>query len=284
METIKKLEFPDGSYISYKHTMCPSMATVVCPGGFSSEMKGQKATSLFDFCASKDIDCVVFDYPGHGISSGDFCEYTLSDWYSSCCKVIEAVTKKPLLLVGTSMGGWIMLHMAIKYSERILGAIGLAVAPDFTETLSISPYEKEEFLATGKVSSYVKRMCRLLGMSTEMGNLESQRMSAEEYKSIFETERVTIQKNGRPHTITPQLKEDGKRHLLLDKERIPVHCDMVLVHSIMDDTVPYTTSLTVAEKVLSRNIDVHLIKSSNHLLNDEEPLRIAFESIERFIR
>ena len=284
MSIVNRLKFPDGSHISYMHTMLSSSATVVCLGGFSSEMKGRKATSLHDFCVSQNIDCVIFDYLGHGVSSGVFGDYSISDWVRNCCQVIEATTKKPLILVGTSMGGWIMLHVAAKYSERVLGMVGLAVAPDFTEELCMSLLEKEEFLVTSRVTSYVRRICRYLGMSPELGNKESLRIDHVESKRIFETQKITILKGGRPHTITPKLKEDGKRHMLLDKEYIPIHCDTVLIHSIADDTIPYTASTSVAEKVLSKNVHVHLIKSSDHLLNDAEPLEIAFEAIRRLIK
>ena len=284
MGIVSRLELPDGSHISYMHTMCASPATVVCFGGFSSEMKGKKATSLYDFCVSQDIDCVVFDYLGHGVSSGVFGDYSISDWYMNCCQVIEAITKKPLILVGTSMGGWLMLLVAAKYSARVQGLVGLAVAPDFTEELSMNSLEKEEFLTTGFVSSYVKRMCRCLGMAPELRDEESLRIDREESKRIFETQKITIFKGGRPHTITPKLREDGKRHLVLNKEHISIHCDMVLIHSVADDTIPYTASISVAEKALSKNVRVHLIKSSDHLLNDPEPLGMAFEAIKRLMR
>ncbi|WP_249549050.1 alpha/beta hydrolase [Anaplasma phagocytophilum] len=280
---IKYLTLDNGSAIAYKHNERQSNATVVCMGGFSSEMHGVKGSALFGHCLAEDIDCIVFDYLGHGVSSGDFKQYSICDWYKNCCHVIEALTQKPLILVGTSMGGWLMLRIAMSYASRILGLVGFAAAPDFTETLEISADEKRETENTGFATSYVKRMCGLLGLSQELCNDTIHSLSREKSLHILQTGEVTILKNNRSYTITPRLKKDGKNYLLLDMPEIPIDCDTVLIHSIADKVIPYSSSLSIAEKIRSKNVSVHLIKSSDHLLIDDQPLKVAYSAIRNLI-
>ncbi|ABD44023.1 alpha/beta hydrolase [Anaplasma phagocytophilum] len=280
---IEYLKLDDGSSIAYQHNKKQSNATVVCMGGFSSEMHGAKGSALFSHCSAEDIDCIVFDYLGHGVSSGDFKQYSIRDWYKNCCHVIESLTQKPLILVGTSMGGWLMLRVAMSYASRIHGLVGFAPAPDFTETLEISAEEKQEIENTGFAISYVERMCGLLGLSQESRNATIRSLSKEKSLHILQTEEVTILKNNRSYTITPRLKEDSKNYLLLDMPEIPIDCDTVLIHSIADQVIPYSSSLSIAEKIRSKNVSVHLIKSSDHLLIDEQPLKVAYSAIRNFI-
>src|SRR5690349_1972841 len=103
--------------------------------GFRSDMSGTKATFLDEFCATRGLGYVRFDYSGHGESSGRFEEGTIGTWVEDAVAIIDRVTEGPLLLVGSSMGGWIMLLAALARPKRIAGLVGLAPAPDFTEAL-----------------------------------------------------------------------------------------------------------------------------------------------------
>ena len=98
-------------------------------------MSGTKATFLDEFCATRGLGYVRFDYSGHGESSGRFEEGTIGTWVEDAVAIIDRVTEGPLLLVGSSMGGWIMLLAALARPKRIAGLVGLAPAPDFTEAL-----------------------------------------------------------------------------------------------------------------------------------------------------
>ncbi|MDB1135538.1 alpha/beta hydrolase [Candidatus Anaplasma sp. TIGMIC] len=249
-------------------------------GGFTSEMRGPKASHLFGYCDAQNIDCVVFDYLGHGSSGGDFNQCVLSDWYKSCCHLIENVTSKPLILVGTSMGGWLMLRVAMAYANRVKGLVGMAAAPDFTETLDFTDSEILEVTVKGHAGSFVRRMGGLIGLPPGLSNAAADGLSREDSETILSARTVTLEKHGRSYTISPRLKNDGKNHLVLETDEIPIDCDIVLIHSIIDTVIPYESSISIAEKVRSRNVDVHLIKSSDHLLNDPEPLSIAYCAIQ----
>ena len=96
-------------------------------------MAGSKATALFDHAAARGRAALLFDYAGCGQSGGDFAEETLASWLGDALAVIDALTAGPLLVIGSSMGGWLMLHVALTRADRVAGLIGIAAAPDFTE-------------------------------------------------------------------------------------------------------------------------------------------------------
>src|SRR3954468_23363583 len=109
--------------------------TVVFLPGFRSDMTGDKATALAAFCAEQGLAMLRFDYSGHGASSGDFLDGTIGAWAADALASIDALTSGPLILVGSSMGGWIALLAALARPERMAGLIGIAAAPDFTQRL-----------------------------------------------------------------------------------------------------------------------------------------------------
>ena len=107
-------------------------------------MAGTKATFLDDLCAARGLGYVRFDYSGHGASSGRFEDGTIGAWAEDAIAIIDRVADGPLVLVGSSMGGWIMLLAALARPDRIAGLVGLAPAPDFTEALIWNRLSDEE--------------------------------------------------------------------------------------------------------------------------------------------
>ena len=132
----------DGGTIAYRQ-IDGKPPCVIFLGGFMSDMSGTKAVELEHHCRSVGQAFLRFDYRGHGESSGDFKDATISHWLSDALAVIDACTCGPLILVGSSMGGWIMLLAALARSERIAGLIGIAAAPDFTRDLMWDQFSKE---------------------------------------------------------------------------------------------------------------------------------------------
>ncbi|WP_249549049.1 alpha/beta hydrolase [Anaplasma phagocytophilum] len=245
MGTEKILKLDDSSYIAYKQLDFGGRVSVVFLGGFMSNMQGTKATAIFDYCMSHKINCTVFDYFGHGNSSADFKDCTLSYWKQCCDNVVELLTETPLVLVGSSMGGWLALLTALSFPERVKGLVGLASAPDFTETINMSPEERDHLTFVGHVELHSKEDCSYI--------------------------------------ITQKLLLDGKNHLLLDRAEIPLDCPIVLIHGMADFVVSYQTSVAIAEKVRSNNVEVHLIKDSNHGLHDSKALPIVLGSIGKMV-
>jgi len=106
--------------------------TVVFLPGYRSDMTGDKATALAVFCAERGHAMLRFDYSGHGSSGGRFEDGTIGVWTEDALAVIDRLTEGPMILVGSSMGGWIALHCALARRDRTGALVGIAAAPDFT--------------------------------------------------------------------------------------------------------------------------------------------------------
>jgi pimeloyl-ACP methyl ester carboxylesterase len=161
---------------------------VVFLPGFRSDMQGSKALALREHCAATGRALLRFDYSGHGASEGRFEDGTIGQWAADAIAALDALTEGPQLLVGSSMGGWIALLMARARPERVAGLIGIAPAPDFTETLmwpAFTAAQRAEIMERG-----------VLHLPSEYGE---------------------------PTPITRALIEDGKRQNVLDAP-IPLTC------------------------------------------------------------
>jgi len=104
-------------------------------GGFRSDMTGTKASFLQDLCEEQGQSFVRFDYRGHGASSDTFENGTFGDWLADALSILDHLTQGPQVLIGSSMGGWIMLQAALKRPKKVCGLIGIASAPDFTRDM-----------------------------------------------------------------------------------------------------------------------------------------------------
>ena len=126
------LTTPQGRRIAY-YRRAGRGPGVVFLGGFRSDMEGTKALHLDAWAARAGRAFLRFDYSGHGQSSGDFLDGCIGDWAEDAAAAIDALTEGPQVLVGSSMGGWIALLTAKAMPGRIVGLVGIAAAPDFTE-------------------------------------------------------------------------------------------------------------------------------------------------------
>jgi pimeloyl-ACP methyl ester carboxylesterase len=213
--------------------------------GFRSDMSGAKATFLDDFCAVRGLPYVRFDYSGHGQSSGRFEDGTIGRWAEDAIAIIDRVAEGPLILVGSSMGGWIMLLAALARPHRVAGLVGIAPAPDFTEALiwrGLTDSERRRLMATGRL----------------------------ERPSDYSEE---------PTIITRALIEEGRRHLLLSAP-VGIHCPMRLLHGMQDPDVPYRLSLELAERIASHDVRVTLVKNGDHRLSRPDDLALLGATIE----
>ncbi|HVC55904.1 MAG TPA: alpha/beta fold hydrolase [Stellaceae bacterium] len=195
-------------------------------------MNGTKALFLEDYCRRRGRAFVRFDYFGHGASSGDFAHGTIGRWRDDATAVIDSLSAGPQILVGSSMGGWVMLLAALARRQRIAALVGIAAAPDFTEELlwpRLDPAQRREIAERGAVV--------LPSEFDPAGYLYSR-----------------------------ALIEDGRRHLLLGA---PIALDMPvrLLHGLADRSVPWRLSLRLAERLASRDVAVTLIKDADHRLS-----------------
>lgn len=232
----KILARPDGATIAY-HRLSGATPGVVFLGGFRSDMTGTKALFLEDYCRRRGRAYLRFDYFAHGASSGDFGLATITRWRDDAIAAIDSLTSGPQILVGSSMGGWIMLLAALARPERIAALVGIAGAPDFTEEL-LWP--------------------RLS---------EAQRAELAEYGSVLRPSEY----DAGGYLYTQALIEDGRNHLLLGAP-IPLEVPVRLLHGLGDESVPWQLSLRLADKLVSRDVAVTLIKHGDHRLSTDADL------------
>jgi pimeloyl-ACP methyl ester carboxylesterase len=236
MSTAAILPRPGGATIAY-HRLAGSAPGVVFLGGFRSDMTGAKALFLEDFCRRRGCAFVRFDYFGHGSSSGDVSLGTIGRWAEDATAVLDSLTEGRQILVGSSMGGWIMLLAALARTERVHALVGIAAAPDFTEDLlwpRLTEAQRRELRETGAL------------------------ILPSEYDPAGYTFRL-------------ELFKDGKRHLVM-REPIALDCPVRLLHGMRDDSVPWQTSLSLAERLDSRDVAVSLVKDGDHRLSSEADL------------
>lgn len=226
----------DGSTIAYRRSPGASPGVVFLTG-FRSDMTGGKALALEAACRARGRAYLRFDYTGHGQSSGAFTAGTVGTWTDDAVFVLERLTEGPQVLVGSSMGGWIMLLAALRLGARIAGLVGIAAAPDFTEDLIWQEAD----------ASVRARLLRD-GVWHE--------------PSAYSPE---------PTPITLALIEEGRRHLLL-RAPIPLACPVRLIHGMRDPDVPWQTALRLAERLDTRDVELILVKDGDHRLSTDEDL------------
>jgi pimeloyl-ACP methyl ester carboxylesterase len=241
-QTTGRLDRGDGTELAWARLEGDAPTVVFLPG-FRSDMTGDKATSLAAFCAERGAGMLRFDYSGHGASSGDFLDGTIGAWAADALAAIDALTTGKLILVGSSMGGWIALLTALARPDRIAAVVGIAAAPDFTQRLmweSMAPVEQAKLKRDG-----------VLYVPSQYGEATP---------------------------ITLKLIEDGANHLVLSG-RIPIHCPVRLLHGQADPDVPWELALRVAEQVEAPDVQVILVKDGDHRLSRPSDLLLLRRTV-----
>jgi pimeloyl-ACP methyl ester carboxylesterase len=220
---------------------------VVLCSGFNSDMAGAKAQHVAALCAAHGQACLRFDYSGHGASGGAFIEGCIGDWAADAAHVIEvAAAGREIVMVGSSMGGWISLLLAGDLGARLRGMVLIAPAPDFTELLvrpALSPKEREELDTLGVVYQ----------------------------ESAY----------GPPVPLTLKLIEDGARHLVL-RGPLPITAPVRILHGMNDPDVPYGLSLRLVDHLTSGDVRLTLIKDGDHRLSRAQDLALLGETVAGF--
>ncbi len=202
-----------------------------------SDMTGSKALAIEEHARRSGRACLRFDYQGHGASSGAFADGTIGLWAGDAIAAFDALTEGPQVLVGSSMGGWIMLLLALARPERVAGLLGIAPAPDFTEDLMWQGFDAEARATLARDG--------LLRQPSDYGE--------------------------EPYTITRALIEEGREHLLL-RSPIPLTCPVRLIHGMADKDVPWQTSVRLTETLDSEDVEIQLVKGGGHRLSEPEDL------------
>ena len=232
-----RLDRSDGVALAYALTPGQGPCVVFLPG-FMSDMTGDKAMAVEAWCAARGQACLRLDYSGHGDSGGRFEDGTIGLWTTDALAVIDHAAPGPVVLIGSSMGGWIALNVALARPARVVALIGIAAAPDFTETLmwpACSPAQRDTIMRTGEL-------------------------------------RLPSQYGGE-QILTRALIEDGRRHLRLGGP-IDVRCPVRLLQGQRDPDVPWETALRLAEKLASEDVRVVLVKDGDHRLSRQQDIAL----------
>lgn len=230
---------PDGVRLAYRHRTGRGPTIVFLPG-YMSDMEGGKATALDAWAEETGRAMLRLDYSGCGASGGRFADGTLAAWRDDVLHLIDALVDGPALLVGSSMGGWLMLLVTLARPEKVAGLIGIAAAPDFTEW-GFSEMEKARLRRDGKIEE------------------------ASEYSD-------------EPYLTTLAFWENGQANRLLGRE-IPFDGPVRLLHGQRDDDVPWETSLSLAAALRSGAVQTLLVKDGDHRLSREEDIAILIATV-----
>jgi pimeloyl-ACP methyl ester carboxylesterase len=233
---VKYIISADDRKIAY-HKISGKQPTVVYCGGFMSDMEGTKAIYLEQCCRELGLAYIRFDYSGHGLSSTDFKEGTIGKWKEDALAVIDQLSEGSLIIVGSSMGGWIGLLISLARKERIHAFIGVAAAPDFTRALMWDTFTDE-----------IKR-----GLITEGFYYQPSEYSDE------------------PYIISHTLIMEGDNHLILNKP-IDLNCPARLFHGKLDKDVPPKWSSFIAENMTSDDVTLYINETGDHRLSSSEDL------------
>jgi pimeloyl-ACP methyl ester carboxylesterase len=231
---------PDGRRIAYRFAAGGGPTLVFLPG-YMSDMAGGKASAVFGWAKANGRACLLLDYSGCGESPGDFAGGTLSRWGEEVVALVEAVCPGPVVLIGSSMGGWLMLLCALLLPRPWrAGLVGIAPAPDFTE----------------------------------WGYDEEQKTALAAGETVFEANPYGPE----PTPTHPAFWADGQRLCLLHG-RIMLDCPVRLLHGQADPDVPCEVSLKLAEALHSADVQVTLIKDGDHRLSRDEDIALLLRTL-----
>jgi len=243
MDDIQHLPARDGETLAFRHVE-GSGPTVVWIGGFRSDMEGTKALALDAAARERGWNYVRYDHFAHGRSSGDWRKATIGRWREDAIRMIDSF-EGPVVGVGSSMGGWVALLLALARPDRMAGLVLVNPAPDFTEDLmwpGLADHERQAVLREGET------------LVTEEG-LGS-------------------------YVLTRQMFEEARDWLLLRSD-LPVTAPVHLLQGRADDVVPWRRQITLIERLTRADVGLDLIGHGDHRLSSPADLARLIEAVER---
>ncbi|MFM2409855.1 MAG: hypothetical protein RL481_683 [Pseudomonadota bacterium] len=230
---------PNGPKIAYRMTRGEGPLIIFLPG-YMSDMAGGKATALFDWAAAHGRSCLLLDYSGCGESEGNFADGTLSRWRDEVLALTDHIGAEKVVLVGSSMGGWLMLLVGLALGARLAGMVGIAPAPDFTR----------------------------------WGFTDAQKTTIKRHGVLYQDNPYGPE----PTPTWAGLYDDGVSHELLGGQ-IAIRCPVRLLHGQADADVPWRISLELAEALVSNDVRVNLIKDGDHRLSRDVDVALLLATV-----
>ena len=250
LEQCKWLQQPDGSRLAWCGAAKPDGVTIVFLAGHGSDMAGTKALATAEWAAAQGHGMIRFDYFGHGISDGNLLDGTISRWKQDCLAIIDQIAEGRLVLVGSSLGGWLMILAALARPERVAALVGIAAAPDFTEDLiwdELDEPRRRQALAEGRITE----------------------------PNPYDPEGEVVY----PMTLI----EDGRKNLVL-RSALPLHCPVRLLHGMEDAEVPWQTAEKLASVIRGCDTEVILAEGAGHRFSEPDQLDLLISTLAEVTR
>ena len=239
MSDLSHLEIGENLRLAYRHRAGRGPTIVFLPG-YMSDMEGGKATALDAWAEAEGRAMLRFDYSGCGASDGAFESQTLATWRGDLLALLDEVVEGPVVLVGSSMGGWLMLHAALARPDRVAGLVGIAAAPDFT-SWGFTQDQKMTILREGRL---------------------------EEPNPYGDAPTVT----------TRGFWESGEGLRLLHAE-IAIDCPVRLLHGQADADVPWAYALELMKRLRSSDVQTTIVKDGDHRLSREPDIALLIATV-----
>jgi pimeloyl-ACP methyl ester carboxylesterase len=214
--------------------------TLVFLPGYASDMEGTKAVALDHFAERRRLAMLRFDYSGTGSSAGKFEDGTLALWLEEALAAVDQLTRGPLMLIGSSMGGWLALHVTLRRPERVQALIGIAAAPDFTQW-GFTGEQKATLTADGRL-------------------VEPNPYGPE------------------PSIVTRSFWESGQQLLLLSRV-IPIDCPVRLIHGERDEEVPLDIAFRTLGALRSADVQLNVLKGGGHRLSQPHEIDAILRTV-----
>ncbi len=231
---------PDGLRLACRHRAGTGPTLIFLPG-YMSDMQGSKALALDEWAAQNGRAMLRFDYAGCGESEGAFEDGTLAGWRDDARLVIEAMAPQgPLILIGSSMGGWLALLLGVDLGARVTGLFGIAAAPDFTH----------------------------------WGFDEAQKAIIQREGRLVEPTPYGDQ----PYVTTRAFWESGEQLRLLENP-IAIDCPVRLLQGQADADVPWQTALRIADQLRSADVQALLVKDGDHRLSRPQDIALLIDLV-----
>lgn len=221
--------------------------TIVYTHGFCSDPWGRKPEEIKKWCSLHNIGFFRYEIAGHGSDAVHFTDTTINTYKTQLFEIIEKVISGPIVVIGASLGGWLALLAACAYPSRIQGFVGLAAAPDFLKT-----YFENNF------TPYYQNLIK------EHGQIE------------FTVDDFT-------YTITQKMLDSVQGNLLLENDIIPYKGKVRLLQGLNDASLDWHTALTIAQKLETTDVQLRLMKSSNHHLGCDDDIHAIYQILDDFL-
>ena len=232
------LTITETDHIAY-HRFLGNTPGIIFLAGHGSDMEGSKALHLEKWARTNGQAFLRFDYRGHGKSSGSIDSTNISDWTEDVITAIDELSEGPQILVGSSLGGWLMLNAALARPKRVVSLVGVAAAPDFTEDLIWAELNASQ-------RSYMQSEGRIV------------------LPNPYADEPVVY-----PY----HLVEDGRNHLRL-RSNLNINLPIRLLHGMQDAEVPWQTAVRIAECTVGNDVRLHLVKDAGHRFSEPKQLAL----------